>query len=119
MQAEAVVQFGVIVWLMSPAVLRRQGVLAEVAQVAAAGHDVGVVDRLQQHGMRDGSCWPSQSIVTSTSKSCRQGVVERGDEGGPVAAVLRMGDDVDAVLAGQQSGVRSVEPSLTTRMCGL
>ena len=48
-QAESRVEFRSDLPVDVATVLRRQGILTEVAQVAAAGYDVGVVDRLQKH----------------------------------------------------------------------
>ena len=49
-QAEACVQLGGNLSVDFESILRRQRVLPEVAQVAAARDDVRVVDRFEQHG---------------------------------------------------------------------
>ena len=88
----------------APAVLRGARVLAEVAQVAAAGYDVGVVDRFEQHGdagrlVLAVAVHRHQHVVVVIQR-----VVERRDQGRPVAAVLRVRHDMQARLGASSRG---------------
>ncbi len=70
-------------------ILRRNGVLAKVAQVTTAGHDVGVVDRLQQHRV---ARWRVLAVAVRRHQHVEFGmlfhVVERGTEAAPLACAI-------------------------------
>ena len=88
-----------------PPVGRGRRVLAEVAQVSAAGDDVGVVDRFQQDGDAGRLVLAVAVHGDQHVEVAGQEMLKRGGDGCAVAAVRAVGDDPQVEFKSSRSGV--------------